>query len=265
VEAKETALLDLEPEEPEEVPVLPGPTEDNASQGSTLSGAWGGNDSETANISEVEDLVMVAESRFTDSEGSQDLAGLRDNANWSTAPEAANVSKGNLDVTATGNLTHTQKLNLRSAPIKPPSINSDSSSESSADSFESAATQILNTTKEALQRLKKGGLRGQPSCPGHNPKTCPSPPMLPVAEEEEVMDVNALPVPNAPNGDADNGNNNPAPSANGAVAGPSRGGSSSGARGSRGGRSRGRGGSSPSSHGSYSDAAAATKIFLIHV
>jgi hypothetical protein len=69
VEAEETALLDLEPEEPEEVLVIPG-TVDNASQGSTLSDAWEGGDSEAANISEVEDLVMVAESRFTNSEGS---------------------------------------------------------------------------------------------------------------------------------------------------------------------------------------------------
>jgi hypothetical protein len=167
IKAEETALLDLEPKESEETPVLPGPTEDSASQGSTLSGAWGGNASETANISEVEDLVMVSESRFIDSERSQDLAGLRDNAdaNRSTAPKAANLYKGSVDITATGNLTHTQKLNLRSAPIKPPSVHSDSSSESSADSFESAATQILNITKEA----SVANLRSLGAIPKHVP------------------------------------------------------------------------------------------------
>jgi hypothetical protein len=124
---------------------------------------------ETANISEVEDLVIVSESLFTDSEGSQDLAGLRDNANTnrSTAPEAGNVSKGNVDVIATGNLTHTQKLNLRLSPIKPPSIHSDSSSESSGDSFGSAATQILNTTKEA----SAANLRVLGAIPKHVPPT----------------------------------------------------------------------------------------------
>jgi hypothetical protein len=93
------------------------------------------------------------------------------------------------------------------------------------------------------------------------------PPTLPVAEEEEDMDVDALQVPNASNGKEDKGNNNPAPSAPGAdQAGPSRGGSSSGTRGGRGGRSRGRGGSNPSSYGgSYSNAASAPRNYLIHV
>jgi hypothetical protein len=204
---------------------------------------------------------MVSESRFTDSEGSQDLAGLRDNADRSTAPKAANLHTGSVDITTKGNLTHTQKLNLRSAPIKPPSINSDSLSDSWADSFESAATQIKSSTP----RRRPPWPTFVPWAQSQNMSPPPVPPMLPVAEEEEVMDVNALQVPNAPNGDADNGYNNLAPSANGAAAGPSRGGSSSGARGGRGGRSRGRGGSSPYSHGSYSDAAAVTKNFVIRV